>query len=220
MIGKTRLGQREIAFIVIGVTVLAAIGWYFMIFQPGQEQLRRLQTSIQQLDEQRVRGIQARANIAALERAVADLQAQRDRFFQALPRTEQMSAVIHTLQANATRTGVTLANLSRTPGSAADLQPRAAPGATAARAAAPQVNLADVVQPFNVNLAVSGSFSAVFNYLLTIEEMTRFTKVRSLSITGGAGIGEVADPELTSNFDLQVFTFTGQEDGRPTGGRR
>lgn len=218
--GKTKLGQREIAFIVIGVTVLAAVGWYFLIYQPGQDQLRRLESSIQQLETQRQRGIQARNNIAALERAVAELQAQRDRFFEALPTTEQMSAVIDTLQANAAQTRVTLANLARTPGSATDLQPRAQPGTTAARAATPQVNLADVVQPFNVNIAVSGNFAAIFNYLLTIEDMTRFTKVRNLAITGGSGIGEVSDPELSSNLQLQVYTYTGQQVGGTTGGTR
>jgi len=218
--GKTKLGQREIAFIVIGVTVLAAVGWYFLVYQPGQEQLRRLESNIQELETQRQRGIQARNNIAALERAVEELQAQRDRFFEALPTTEQMSAVIDTLQANAARTRVTLANLARTPGSASDLQPPAQTGTTAARAATPQVNLADVVQPFNVNIAVSGNFAAIFNYLLTIEEMTRFTKVRNLAITGGTGIGEVSDPELTSNFQLQVYTYTGRQTGGATGGTR
>jgi type IV pilus assembly protein PilO len=183
------LRQRDIALILVALTVVGGVLWYFYMYQPSQDRIAALEDQIQRLDVDIRRGEDARRNLPELRLAVALLEEERRVFLSQLPRASQVSNVIDDLRLSAERAGVTISSFSQ---------------------AAATANIQSV-RPLGFTVASSGNFGDTMAFLEVLEGLQRYTKVNQvgLSLTSD----ESDDPDLASNIGFTVFVFTGTDPG-------
>ena len=182
----SRLSSRNIAFIVIGASILIAIIWYFLLYSPAQAQAETLRTEIQDLQAQKTIGETAKRNIVALCASVAEAQAQKAEFLQSLPNTEQVGPLIEALRRQVNGNEGQLSTVSRSSGQTA--------------------NLPAGVKAMSVTLGVEGTWGAVFSILRSIEGLQRFTKVENVSL-GLSGAPNTFNPRLVSQLAMTTYVY-------------
>ncbi len=178
-----KLGQREIAVIVIVITLLAAAAWYFTAHSNAQKKIQSLQADIQNLTIQRDRGLAARKALPQLEATIADYQKQIAEFLQELPPREEFASVLKSLSDRAKRSGVKVNSISR------------------ALAESPVEN----VRAINVSLALESPFPELFVYLKQLESMRRFSTIDGLAMT--ISKAEAKNPLLSTNLTMTVYVY-------------
>jgi type IV pilus assembly protein PilO len=187
-----KLKQRDITIIVLVVTVLLGVLWYFYMFRPTQDRIAQLETDIQGLDSQIQVGEAAKANLPLLEEQLKQAQADKADFLATLPKESEVADLIMTMRTSANDSGVELTSISQ--GGAGD-------------------EAIQDVRSISFNLATSGNFNNTMTFLDTLENLKRFTKVRQV---GFALEGEgVADPNLNTTYDFNVYVYTGSETADP-----
>jgi type IV pilus assembly protein PilO len=85
------LRQRDIAIILIVLTVVAGVLWYFYMYQPSQDRIAELEADIVRLETEIQRGEDARRNLPDLRLAVALLEEERRVFLSQLPTESQVA---------------------------------------------------------------------------------------------------------------------------------
>ncbi len=183
------LRQRDIAIILVVLTIIGGVLWYFYWWQPAQDRIVELEAEITRLDVEIRRGEDARRNLPELRLAVALLEEERRVFLSQLPTESQVANVIDDLRLSAEAGGVTIASFSQ--GGAAE-------------------NIQDV-RPIGFTVASSGSFGEVMNFVGVLEGLQRYTKIRQIGLSVAAD--DSADPDLTSNIAFTVYVFTGRDPG-------
>jgi type IV pilus assembly protein PilO len=183
------LRQRDIALILVVLTIIAGVLWYFYMYQPSQDRITALEAEIQRLDVDIRRGEDARRNLPELRLAVALLEEERRVFLSQLPRASQVSNVIDDLRLSAERAGVTISSFSQGTASA---------------------NVQSV-RPIGFTVASSGNFGDTMAFLEVLEGLQRYTRVNQVGLSLSSD--ESNDPDLSSNIGFTVYVFTGTDPG-------
>lgn len=183
------LRQRDIAIILIVLTVVGGVLWWFYLYQPAQDRIAALEADIQRLDVEIRRGEDARRNLPELRLAVALLEEERRVFLSQLPTESQVSNVIDDLRESAEAAGVVVQSFGQ--GSASE-------------------NVQDV-RPLGFTVAASGSFGETMAFLGILEGLQRYTKVNQVALALESD--DSADPDLSSDVGFTVYVFTGTDPG-------
>lgn len=183
------LRQRDIAIILIVLTVIGGVLWWFYLYQPAQDRIAALEADIQRLDVEIRRGEDARRNLPELRLAVALLEEERRVFLSQLPTESQVSNVIDDLRRSAEAAGVVVQSFSQ--GGASE-------------------NIQNV-RPLGFTVAATGSFGETMDFLGVLEGLQRYTKVNQVGLSLSSD--DSADPELSTNVGFTVYVFTGTDPG-------
>ena len=182
------LRQRDIAIIVVVLTVVAGVLWYFYLYQPAQERIEQLETEIQRLDVEIQRGEAARQNLPELRLAVALLEEERRVFLSQLPTESEVAALIDSLRLSGEAAGATINSFSQGGG---------------------QSGVRDV-RAIGFNVSANGTFVESMAFIDALENLQRFTKVNTV----GLSVGQAdEDPELNTSIAFTVYVFTGTDPG-------
>jgi type IV pilus assembly protein PilO len=188
----SKLKQRDITIIVLVVTVLLGVLWYFYMFRPTQDRIAQLGTEIQGLDGQIQIGETAKANLPLLEASLQEQLAIKADFLATLPTQSQVSQLIEDMRTSASDSGVVLTGLSQ--GGAGD-------------------EAIQDIRSVSFNLTTAGNFGNTMAFLDTLENLKRFTKVRQVGFSlEGEGVN---DPNLNTTYDFNVYVYTGSETADP-----
>ena len=183
------LRQRDIAIIVLVLTVIAGVLWYFYMYQPSQDRIAELEADIQRLDVEIRRGEDARRNLPDLRLAVALLEEERRVFLSQLPTESQVAALIDSLRTSSEAAGVTIRSFSQ--GTA-------------------QSNVQDV-RAIGFNVTADGRFVESMGFIDLLENLQRFTKLNTVGLSLAADDSE--DPNLNTSVGFTVYVFTGADPG-------
>jgi type IV pilus assembly protein PilO len=180
-----KIGQREIAIIVIVLSLLAAGLWYFTWYKGAQVTIENLQGEITRLEAEKRRGLAARRAQPQLEATIREYEAQIAEFLRALPPREEFASVLTALSERANATGVTLRSIARSP------------------AGSP----VEDVRAVNVTLSLESPFPELFVFLKRLESMRRFITIDGLAMT--IGDAETTNPTLNTNLTMTVYVYEG-----------
>jgi Tfp pilus assembly protein PilO len=187
-----KLKQRDITIIVLVLTVLLGILWYFYMFNPTKERIATLETENAELQSRIDIGEAAKANLPLLEEQLAQAQADKADFLATLPKESEVADLIMTMRTSATNSGVVLSSIAQGGAGSEAIQD---------------------IRSVSFNLATSGNFENTFTFLDTLENLKRFTKVRQVSFSPeGEG---ATDPAINTTYDFNVYVYTGSETADP-----
>lgn len=184
------LRQRDIAIITVVLTVLLAVAWYFLMYKPTQEEIVQRESRIASLQIELTRAERAKAVLPALRLELAAAEQARRDFLAELPLESEQAEVILQLREAAAESDVEL---------------------LAIRRGASNETVQDV-RPIGYTLNTTGSYAQSMGFLRRLEELERFTKIRSVRLAGAEG-GSPTDPLLNATFDFTVYVFTGEDPG-------
>lgn len=183
------LRQRDIAIILVVLTIVGGVLWYFYLYQPAQDRIAELESEITRLDVEIRRGEDARRNLPELRLAVALLEEERRVFLSQLPTESQIANVIDDLRLSSAAAGVTVQSFSQ--GGASE-------------------NIQNV-RPIGFTVAASGTFGETMGFLGVLEGLQRYTKLNQVGLSVAAD--DTDDPALSSNVGFTVYVFTGTDPG-------
>lgn len=182
----SKLTSRTIALIVLGASIVVAAGWYFLLYQPAQARLEAVRTEIAGLEDRKRTGENARRNVVQLCGTVADLRLEKAAFLRKLPRTEELSGLLTELRDRiATNEGL-LQNVARSRDGDAGLPAG--------------------VRSISVDLGVRATFANFYSILAAVEQLQRFSKMRTLAMT----VDQQAlsfDPDLNAQMRLTAYVY-------------
>ncbi|HLR46810.1 MAG TPA: type 4a pilus biogenesis protein PilO [Deinococcales bacterium] len=185
-LGKLR--QRDITLIILALVIAGAAAWYFLMYQPKLDEITALEDERSRLELEVQRGEAAEQNLPALREEVAQLELERTAFLAQLPTENDVAGVIEEMRGAASVSGVELRQLSRS-GAGENIQD---------------------VRPLGFQVNTSGNFAELVSFLQTVEDLQRFTKVSSVSLSR-SGEADSEDPGLDSNVSLTVYVYTGDD---------
>ncbi len=188
-----KLRQRDITLVIIALTAILGLLWFFYMFRPSQERIEILKGDIERLNTEIQRGETAQRSLPQLREQLAIAEAERADFLRQLPTESEVAALITTLRLNAGESGLLLQSLSQGRGS--------------------NESIPDV-RPMGFALSTTGNYAPTMAFLNDLERLERFTKVQQVSLSRSAD--DEDNPELNATFDFTVYVFTGQ---RPEAGR-
>ncbi|CAN5625252.1 hypothetical protein BH23DEI1_BH23DEI1_21660 [soil metagenome] len=183
------LRQRDIALILVVLTIVGGVLWYFYMYSPSQDRIAELEGDIQRLDTEIRRGEDARRNLPDLRLAVALLEEERRVFLSQLPTESQVAALIDSLRTTAVDSGLVLTSFAQS-GATTDVQ-----------------NVRSI--GFSVN--GNGAFGESMGFLGTMENLQRFTKINTVGL--GASEDDTDDPDLSLSVGFNIYVFTGNDPG-------
>ena len=192
-----KLKQRDIAIIFVVLSIIAAVLWYFYMYQPTQDQIATLEADIQRVDQQIQRGEAARRNLPDLRLAVAELEQDRREFLAQLPRESEIAALIEQLRVSATDSDVVIETFSQGGG---------------------QNEGIDDVRTIGFNVSTGGTFPETMAFLGILEQLQRFTKINQVSLN--VSEQNVDNPPLNGTYNFTVYVFTGEDPGELTEAQR
>jgi len=189
-----KLGQREIAIIVIILTLIAGATWYFTWYSGAQHKIEQLQGEIDRLEAERNRGLAAKRALPQLEATIADYEAQIAEFLKALPPREKFASVLQSLADRANATGVTMRSITRSPS---------------------ESKVQDV-RAVKVSLSLESPFPELFVFLKKLESMKRFSTIDGLAMS----ISEAnsMNPLLSTNMNMTFYVYEGAPPPEGEGG--
>jgi type IV pilus assembly protein PilO len=189
----SKLSGQNIALIIIAVSVLLAVAWYFTLYSNTLTEADGVRTEIVGLNEKKQVGERARTNVISLCQVVTDLERQKAEFLRALPSNEQFSSLLNTLRVQAGAGGGRLNSVSRTAGSAAS--PNTPPG----------------VKSITVNMNLEATFDGIRTLLASFEQQQRFLKVETVSLSPGSTspdpTAQLSNPLLTSTMSMTAYIY-------------
>jgi Tfp pilus assembly protein PilO len=187
-----KLKQRDITIIVLVVTVLLGVLWYFYMFNPTKDRIATLETENTELQSRIDVGEAAKANLPLLEEQLAQAQADKADFLATLPKESEVADLIATLRQSAIDSQVDLTSISQGGAGSEAVQD---------------------IRSVSFNIATTGDFGQTMAFLDTLENLKRFTKVRQVGFSPeGEG---VENPGLNTTFDFNVYVYTGAETADP-----
>lgn len=185
----SKLKQRDVAIIVVIVTLLAGLVWYLYMYNPALETIASLEGTRDRLEADVRRGEAAQRNLPMLREEVALQELERAAFLAQLPRENDVANLLEQVQLAAGNAGVTLERISQ--GSVNEA-------------------IADV-RPLSFDLATTGDYLNTMSFLLMLEDLQRFTKIRQIGLSSNSD--ELDDPPLDGSFALTVYVYTGSDPG-------
>lgn len=180
-----KIGQREIAIIVIILTLIAAAGWYFTWYGNAQDNIEKIQADIDRLTIERNRGLAAKRALPQLEATIASYESQIAEFLKALPPREEFASVLQDLSDRAKATGVTVKTIGRSPAE----------------------SKVEDVRAVNVSLTLESPFPELFVYLKKLEDMKRFSTIDGLTMS--LSEANSYNPLLSTNLTMTVYVYEG-----------
>lgn len=184
-----RLRQRDIAIILMVLTVIGGVLWYFYMYRPAQDRVADLEATIVRLDGEIRRGEDARRNLPDLRLAVALLEEERRVFLSQLPTESQVAALIDSLRVSAADSGLLLSSFAQS-GASTNVQN---------------------VRAIGFSAAGNGSFADSMGFIGLVESLQRFTKIESITLSTNED--DTDDPALGLNMNFNVYVFTGADPG-------
>lgn len=181
------LRQRDLALILVVVSILIAVLWYFYMFRPASARIAALEGQIDTLNADIRTGEIARDNIEQLEAELARLELEKQAFLAELPLESEVAALIDQLRLGAEGAGVGFTSISKGGGNDEQIQG---------------------VRPIGFSVATAGNYPSTMTFLNILEGLQRFTKIRQV----GFNVDEegVDNPELSANYDFTVYVYTGE----------
>ena len=196
MLSKISLSGQNIALIVIAVSVLVVITWYFTLYSNTLAETDVVRSEISTLNDRKQVGERARDNVIKLCQVVTDLQRQKAEFLRALPSNEQFSSLLETLRVQAGiaggGTGKGINSLVRSAG--------ATTGAI----------IPAGVKSISINASFEGTLDGIRGLLSSFEQQQRFLKVETLSLAQAGGTDPnvpVTNPLLTSTMVMTAYIY-------------
>ncbi|WP_457637312.1 type 4a pilus biogenesis protein PilO [Oceanithermus sp.] len=180
-----KIGQREIAIIVIVLTLIAAAGWYFTWYSNAQEEIKQIQADIDRLTLERNRGLAAKKALPQLEATIANYEGQIAEFLKALPPREKFANVLQDISDRAKAAGVTVKTIDRSPGQ----------------------SKVENVRAINVSLTLESPFPELFVYLKKLENMKRFSTIDGLTMS--LSQANSYNPLISTNLIMTVYVYEG-----------
>lgn len=184
-----KLRQRDIAIIMIVISLGLAALWYFYMYQATTDRITELENEIVRLDADIRRGEDARHNLPALRLAVAELEQDRLDFLAELPRQSDVAGLIDSLRLSAVNSDMLVNSFSQ--GSASETVPE--------------------VRPIGFQVSLEGNFNNTMDFLSRLESMRRYTKVHQVGLR--LSDNDSNDPIINSDFGFTVYVFTGSDPG-------
>jgi Tfp pilus assembly protein PilO len=191
----SRFSGQNIALIIIGLSVVLAAVWYFTLYSNTLTEADTVRTEITTLNDRKLVGERARANVVQLCQVVTDLQRQKAEFLRALPSNEQFSTLLNTLRIQISATKGQLNSVGRSAGSVSANTPAG-------------------VKSINVNMSFDGTLDSIRGLLLSLEQQQRFLRVEGLSLSQssaqfGPGNQPVApsNPLLASQMTMTAYIY-------------
>ena len=185
-----KLRQRDLALLIIVLTVLLSLLWFFYLYRPAQTRITDLDGTIEILNADIRTGEIARDSIDALEADIAALQEQRRAFLAELPLASEVSNLLDQLRLGAQAAGVRFNSVSQ--GGGADEEIAS-------------------VRALGFSVATEGSYAQTMSFLDLLESLRRFTKIRQVSLS--VSDNGLDDPGLNANYDFAVYVYTGTDPG-------
>ena len=182
------LRQRDIAIILVVLTVVAGVLWYFYMYQPSQDRVAELEADIVRLETEIRRGEDARRNLPDLRLAVALLEEERRVFLSQLPTESQVAALIDSLRITSDQAGTQINSFGQS-------------GA--------QTNIQDV-RAIGFSIVTEGTFVQTMSLIDELENLQRFTKLNTVGLSVA---DEEIDPLLNSAVGFTIYVFTGTDPG-------
>ena len=185
--GASDLGQRNIALIVMFLVIIGALVWYYLALQPMQERIKELQEDIVGLEGEIREVERARDEIQGIEESLAKEQEKWKAFLEELPQQHEIAQLIEDLRLFAVNNDLRLLDINATNSSGNSNIPNVAALAFSA--------------------TTEGAYDPTMRFLQELEDLQRFTKIGRIdfSIDGAT----VVEPNLQTDFEFTVFTFTG-----------
>ncbi|MEZ4631855.1 MAG: type 4a pilus biogenesis protein PilO [Deinococcales bacterium] len=185
-----KLKQRDIALILIVLSVLAAVAWWFYMYQPTQERIEGLKNDIIRLEADIQKAERAKRSLPQLQAEVDKLEAERLAFLAELPKENEVAQLLDRLREAARVADVTLSEVT---------------------SRGPERDEIQGVRPLGFNVMTQGHYMNTVSFLQALEAFKRFTKIREV----GFSLTEegILDPLLDTDYNFTVYTFTGDDPG-------
>ncbi len=197
----SRLTGQTIALIVVGVTILVALLWYFTMYQNTLAEQDVLKTEIADLEQKIEVGNRAKANVATLCTTVVDLRAQRREFLRALPSSEKFADILRILKTQVGNNGGQINSLTRTAGASNSQQP-----------------LPAGIRAVNTNIATEGPFTALTGTLQSLEGQQRFLRLDNINVAIVTNNQDEAPkptgPDLNSQISVIAYVYDGARENQ------
>ena len=184
-----KLRQRDIAIIMIVLSLLLGVLWYFYMYQPTQDRITTLEDDIARLDLDIRRGEDARRNLPDLRLAVAQLEQDRRDFLAQLPRESDVAGLIDSLRVSAINSDMLVNGFGQANASE---------------------NVQDV-RPIGFQINLQGTFQQTMDFLSRLEGLQRFAKVQRVGLNLDENTS--SDPLINSDFGFTVYVYTGSDPG-------
>ena len=184
-----KLRQRDIAIIMLVISLLIGVLWYFYMYRPTQDRIVQLEDDIARLDLDIRRGEDARRNLPDLRLAVAQLEQDRRDFLAQLPRESDVAGLIDALRLSAVNSDMTINGFG-------------------------QNNVSENVQdvrPIGFQINLQGTFQQTMAFLDRLEGMQRFAKIQRVGLN--LDDNSSSDPLINSDFGFTVYVYTGSDPG-------
>lgn len=184
------LRNRDIAIIVIVLSLVVGAVWFFYMYSPTQDRITQLELDIDNLDIQIRDGEAAQANLPDLRAERARAELDRIAFLAELPKESEVADLIDQLRLSATNVGVILNSVSQAGTSGETIED---------------------VRPISYSLATLGNYGETMSFLQSLESLRRFTKIQQVGLSTTQD--DSSNPDLSANFTFTVYVFTGEDPG-------
>lgn len=179
--------QRDWTIIIIVLTILAAVAWYYWMFAPTREAIQAQRIEIEQLEADIEVGRRARASLPQLEEDLAQAQRDRAAFLAQLPNESEVSQLIENLRVVASNSNVVLASIDQGSNASDDIQD---------------------VRALGFSLSTAGKFGQVMTFTNALENLERFTRVEQVDLS--VSEDGIDNPDLNATYDFTVYVYTGE----------
>lgn len=185
-----KLRQRDIALLVMVLTVAGAVLWWYFLYQPAQDRVAELDEEIVRLDREIERGEAARRNLPELRLAVDEAEQERLAFLAELPTENEVAQLLDELRLSAEGAGVTFNAVSRSGNPGEPVQG---------------------VRSLGFNVTTQGVYGETMDFLGSLETLQRFAKIHQVGLSLQAD--DRIDPDLNATYAFTVYVFTGPDPG-------
>ncbi len=187
-----QLQPYQVAIILIIITVLLGVAWWYLLFQPTTERVSQLKDEIQTLENKIAEAKRVEKALPRLRAELEELEIEREKFLSELPKENEIAQLIDRLRITASSANVILNQINN------NGSPRQA---------------ADDVRPFNFSVDTEGAYFDTLDFLEGLESFRRFTKIQQVNFSIQDTQSE--DPLLDTNYNFTIYTFTGNDPGPP-----
>lgn len=181
------LRQRDIALIVIVLTILLGVAWFYYMYRPAGERIDALEIQIDGLNADILRGETARDNIEALRAELERAQVERSAFLAELPRESEVAGLLNQIRIGAQAAEVQFESINQSGGAGEQIQD---------------------VRPIGFSVSTQGEYLETMNFLDILESLQRFTKIRQVGLN--VEDDGIDSPNLNATYDFTVYVYTGE----------
>lgn len=182
------LSSRDLLLVVLLITALAGLAWFYLLYKPTRSSIQNLTTENQTLQSEIALGRKAKANLPALRKQVKDLTSKRDVFFAKLPKQAEVAQLLNQIRLAASNADVQFSSLN-----------------TSSSSSGAAVTTGVQMMPFS--MTTQGTYAKTISFLRALENLPRFTRIKDIALTVDAEGS--ADPLIISTYDFEIFVYSG-----------